>query len=165
MKKLYIIRHSRADEDSFDNSDFNRCLAPYGVDKATRIAEYLAKDLKKVDLILTSPACRAFETALIFARALNYPDIDIVAQELLYHFGGIEQVMDIISNVDDSFETLMLFGHNPTFNALAWNLCDDFRDPMPTSGVVGLELQIKSWKKIDRSKGKLITYLTKKQIQ
>ena len=165
MKKLYIIRHSRADEDSFDNSDFNRCLAPYGVDKATRIAEYLAKDLKQVDLIITSPACRAFETAQIFSRALGFPESSIVAQESLYHFGGIDQALKIISDVDDSVETLILFGHNPTFNALAWHLCDDFRDSMPTSGVVGLNLKLKSWKKIDGSKGELIAYLTKKQIQ
>ena len=96
---------------------------------------------------------------------MGYPDSNIIAQEALYHFGGIDQALKIISTVDDSVETLMLFGHNPTFNALAWHLCDDFRDAMPTSSVVGLNLKIGSWKKIDKAKGKLITYLTKKQIQ
>lgn len=165
MKKLFIIRHSKASEDAPDNTDFNRCLAPYGVNKATRIAEYLVTNLKQVDLILSSPACRALETAQIFSRALGYPDSNIIAQEALYHFGGIDQALKIISTVDDSVETLMLFGHNPTFNALAWHLCDDFRDAMPTSSVVGLNFKIGSWKKIDKAKGTLITYLTKKQIQ
>ena len=165
MKKLFIIRHSKASETAPDNSDFNRCLAPYGVNKATRISERLSRDIETVDLMLSSPACRAFETAQIFARAMNYPEQKITAHDSLYHFGGIENVMEIISNVDDSVESLMIFGHNPTFNALAWHLCEDFRDGMPTSAVVGVELKIKSWKKINKAKGKLLTYLTKKQIQ
>jgi len=165
MKKLFIIRHSKASETTPDNSDFNRCLAPYGVNKATRIAEYLASHIDHVDLMLTSPACRAFETAQIFARALNYPELKIRGHDLLYHFGGIDHALDIIANVDDSVDILMLFGHNPTFNALAWHLCPEFRDSMPTSSVVGLELDISSWKKIKKARTKLIAYVTKKQIQ
>jgi phosphohistidine phosphatase len=167
MKRIFVIRHSKASETAPDNSDFNRCLAPYGVRKATLISEYLAKDLKKVDLMLTSPACRAFETAQIFAKALDYPESKITGYDSLYHFGGAEKALEIISEVDNSVETLMIFGHNPTFNALAWHLCEDFRDGMPTSAVVGVELNISSWKKIAKTKGKgkLITYVTKKQIQ
>jgi phosphohistidine phosphatase len=117
--------------------------------------------------MLTSPACRAFETAQIFAKALDYPESKITGYDSLYHFGGAEKALEIISEVDNSVETLMIFGHNPTFNALAWHLCEDFRDGMPTSAVVGVELNISSWKKIAKTKGKgkLITYVTKKQIQ
>jgi len=165
MKQLFIIRHSKASETAEDNSDFNRCLAPYGVNKATRIAEYLSSHIDHVDLMLTSPACRAFETAQIFARALNYPEENIRGKDPLYHFGGIENALEIISNVSDSVDTLMLFGHNPTFNVLAWHLCDEFRESMPTSSVVAIELKLKTWKKIHKAKGKLITYVTKKQIQ
>lgn len=167
MKIIFIIRHSKASETAQDNSDINRCLAPYGVRKATRISEYLAKDLKKVDLMLTSPACRAFETAQIFAKALDYPESKIMGYDSLYHFGGIENAVEIISQVDDSVETLMIFGHNPTFSALAWHLCEDFHHGMPTSSVVGVDLNISSWKEIvmAKGKGKLITYVTKKQIQ
>jgi len=165
MKEIFIIRHSKASETSPDNTDFGRCLAPYGVEKATRIADVLSKNVKQVDLILSSPACRALETAQIFARTLSYPETKIMARDKLYHFGGVEHAMDIISGVDDSVDTLMLFGHNPTFNALAWQLCADFRDAMPTSAVVGLELNINKWRKINKAKGRLIAYLTKKQIK
>ena len=165
MKHLFIIRHSKASETAPDNSDFNRCLAPYGVNKATRISEYLSAKVPQVDLILTSPACRAFETAQIFARAFNYPESKIIGQAPLYHFGGIEQAMEIIARIDDAVDTVLIFGHNPTFNALAWRLCPEFRSSMPTSSVVGVDLKIKSWGKIEKAKGKLITYVTKKQIQ
>jgi len=164
MKKLYIIRHSKAIEVAPDFSDFNRCLADYGVEKATAISEHLAQDLTDVDLILSSPACRALETASIFAEKLNYPVADIVKLEPLYHFGGIDQAIDIISHVDDDVETLMLFGHNPTFNALCWNLCKEFREGMPTSSVVGITFNTRTWLKAIKKGGKLLTYLTKKNL-
>ncbi|MCF7808790.1 MAG: hypothetical protein K9M49_09875 [Candidatus Marinimicrobia bacterium] len=165
MKEIFIIRHSKASETSPDNTDFGRCLAPYGVNKAIRISDVLSRNVKSVDLMLSSPACRALETSQIFARTLNYPEEKILARDKLYHFGGIENALEIISEVDDSVKSLMLIGHNPTFNALAWHLCEDFRDVMPTSAVVGLELNIKQWRNIRKAKGKLIAYLTKKQIK
>ena len=164
MKKLFIIRHSKAVEYAPDHTDFNRCLADYGVEKATLIAKHLAVDLDQVDLMLSSPACRAYETAKIFATQLNYPESEIVKVEHLYHFGNIEYAMDIISEVDDEIETLMLFGHNPTFNALAWHVCNEFRDAMPTSAVVGVALKSKSWSSLSRKKGTLLTYLTKRNL-
>ncbi len=164
MKKLYIVRHSKAVEMAPDHSDFNRCLAEYGIEKANIIGNHLAQDLAEVDLILSSPACRALETAEIFAEKLNYPTTDIVQLPPLYHFGGIDQVIDIISHVDDQVETLMLFGHNPTFNALSWNLCNAFREGMPTSSVVGITFNTRSWAKAIKKGGKLLTYLTKKNL-
>ena len=165
MKKLYIIRHSKAVEMAPDHTDFNRCLADYGVKKATLIANHLAQDLPQVDLMYSSPACRAFETAKIFASALNYHESEIIFKEPLYHFGGIERALRIISETDDDVDTLMLFGHNPTFNALAWHLCDNFREGMPTSSVVGVELKIKSWSQIGGKSGALLHYLTKRNLK
>lgn len=164
MKKLYIIRHSKAVEYAPDHTDFNRCLADYGIEKATLIAKHLATDIEAVDLILSSPACRAIETARIFARAVKYAESDITTMEPLYHFGGIEMALEIISRVGDDVETMMLFGHNPTFNALAWNLCPEFRDGMPTSAVVGVGFKQKTWAAAIEKKGKLLTYLTKRNI-
>jgi phosphohistidine phosphatase len=164
MKKLYIIRHSQAVEMAPDFSDFNRCLSDYGVQKATAIASHLAPDLSEVDLILSSPACRALETAKIFAENLDYPVSDIVQLPALYHFGDTDQAIEIISHVEDDVETLMLFGHNPTFNALCWDLCKEFREGMPTSSVVGISFNTKSWSKVVNKGGKLLTYLTKKSL-
>lgn len=164
MKKLYIVRHSKAVEVAPDLTDFGRCLADSGIEKATLIAEHLAKTLDQVDLMLSSPACRAFETATIFAQKLNYPESEIIKQEPLYHFGGIERALHIISDVGDDVNTLMLFGHNPTFNALSWHLCQEFRDAMPTSSVVGIDFKAKTWSKAIKKGGTLNTYLTKKNL-
>ena len=164
MRSLFIVRHSKAVDVAPDHTDFGRCLADSGVSKAQLISEVLSKDVSHVDLMLSSPACRAMETAQIFAQNLGYDASRISTHEALYHFGGIERAMHILSQVDDQHQTVFLFGHNPTFNALSWHLCPEFRDAMPTSSVVGVELSIKKWADIHRSRGKLITYLTKRRL-
>lgn len=164
MKNLYIVRHSKAVEFAPDYTDFNRCLADSGVKKATLIADQLIKEVDQVDLIISSPACRAFETAQIFAEKLNYPLDTIQLYQPLYHFGGIDRAIDIISEIPDDIESLMLVGHNPTFNALAWHLCPEFRSGMPTSAVVALAFKMKSWSLITRKKGALLAYLTRKAL-
>jgi len=164
MKKLYIVRPSKAVEVAPDFSDFNRCLTDYGVERATVISQHLAQILNQVDLMLSSPACRALETAKIFAEKLNYPSTDILQQDPLYHFGGIDQVLNTISHVNNGVNTLMLFGHNPTFNALGWNLCTEFRESLPTSAVVGISFKTSSWQKVITKRGKLLLFLTKKNL-
>lgn len=165
MKKLYIVRHSKAVEYAPDGTDFSRCLADVGVTKARKIAQALSRDLPRVDLMLSSPACRARETADIFASALHYPLETIQEHDELYHFGTITRASTIISTISDTVETLMLFGHNPTFTALAWHLCSSFTGSMPTASVVGLEFKQDSWAEITEADGKLLTFLTRKSIQ
>ncbi len=165
MKKLFIVRHSKAVEMAADYSDFNRCLADSGIKKAKLISSFLAKEIDGVDLMVSSPACRALETAQIFAENLNYPSDRIILKQSLYHFGGIEKALNIIAHVDDDINSLMLFGHNPTFNALSWNLCKTFRDGLPTSAVVGLGFKTKSWSKAIKKGGSLLTYLTKQNLK
>lgn len=163
MKKLYIVRHSKAVELAED-SDFNRCLADSGIEKANKIADHLAQELDQVDLILSSPACRARETAAIFVDKLNYPSDKIILKQSLYHFGDINRALEIISRVEDDVETLMLFGHNPTFNMLSWHLCSTFREGMPTSSVVGINFKASTWEKAINKGGSLQTYLTRKLL-
>jgi len=164
MKKLYIIRHSKAVENAPDHSDFNRCLADSGIQKATRIAKHLAGQLTTVDLIISSSACRARETASIFATAFHYKQSRILIRDTLYHFGGVDRVLQIIAAVEPLVTNLVVVGHNPTFNALAWHLCDEFREGLPTSAVVGLSFEMDDWEQIIRTRGTLLTYLTRKNL-
>lgn len=165
MKSIYIIRHSKAVEHAPDFKDFNRSLAESGKQKARLISQTLAEDIGSIDLIISSPACRALETAEIFAEALHYNPKQIQTAEALYHFGGFDYALEIINSVDNSISSLAIFGHNPTFNALAWHLCDQFREGLPTSAVVGLDLNTRSWGKIKAGRANLRIYLTRRGIE
>ena len=63
MKDLLILRHAKSSWDSQAVDDFERPLAPRGDKEAPRMGAYLA-DIEFVpDLIVSSPARRASESA------------------------------------------------------------------------------------------------------
>ncbi len=73
MKHLFIIRHGKASQQMMP--DIKRPLIEKGIKRTTKRAKSL-KDLGiKPDLIVSSPAVRAFQTAEIFAKILDYPTI------------------------------------------------------------------------------------------
>jgi len=165
MRELFIPRHSKALEHSEDGSDFSRCLAPRGVEKADRISQALSRQVQRPDLILSSPACRALETAGIFATALEYPQEQIRTYEQLYHFGGIDYALAILRGLEPEVQRTMIVGHNPTFTALAWHLCADFRQDLSTSAIVGLQFQTDHWMDISAENSTLNVFLNAKHLR
>lgn len=69
MKLLFLIRHAKSSWDDPAQPDKDRPLNDRGRCDAPKIGERLAKRDLKPDLILSSPAVRALETAEIIARS------------------------------------------------------------------------------------------------
>ena len=90
--QLYIVRHGIAidREDPKCPPDPERFLTPEGVDKAKQVAKGVAEIGAVPDLMLSSPYVRAFQTAEIFATALEYTKNKIQKTELLVP-GNIHQ--------------------------------------------------------------------------
>jgi phosphohistidine phosphatase len=157
MKTLYLIRHAKSSWDNHDISDYERELNSRGKKDAPLMARIIREKKIIPDLIISSPAVRAITTAKIFAVELNYPIEKIEANETLYD-AGIMELTDVIRNIDDSKTQVMLFGHNPgitTFNNL---LGSEYISNMPTCSIVGLELNINSWKDAERYCGKTLFF-------
>ena len=92
--------------------DKDRPLNDRGERDAPKMGERLAKREVKPDLILSSPAKRAFRTAQVIARKLNYKLQDIVLDERLYA-AGADDLLNVIRELGSKPTTVMLFGHNP----------------------------------------------------
>lgn len=58
---LYILRHAEAEPKNI--SDFERKLTAHGRKQARRIGRFCKKYKMNLEIILTSPMCRALETA------------------------------------------------------------------------------------------------------
>ena len=79
MKRtLFLVRHAKSSRDDVTLPDKERPLADRGKRDAPMMGERLAKRQVRPDLILSSPARRAFSTAEIIAKELNYRAEDIV---------------------------------------------------------------------------------------
>ena len=84
MKHLHIIRHGKAAANFDQPSDFERPLIQKGIDNCKKVISFLKSRDFKFDLAATSPAKRAFDTAIIFAESFDYPKENILVIDNLY---------------------------------------------------------------------------------
>jgi len=147
MKTLYLMRHAKASWDEPGVSDADRPLIPKGVKKTKLIVDFLLKKNTTIDLMISSPAVRAFTTAKIVAAGLNYPVNRIRTDRKIYD-GYIDRILDIIYGTSNEHKSLMLFGHNPAITHLANLFLHPGIEIMPTSCVVCLSFDTKKWEDI-----------------
>lgn len=157
MKTLYLVRHAKSSWDNPDLPDYDRPLNQRGLRDAPEIGRRLALMKTYVEVMLSSPANRAYTTASIIALILNYPQMDIATDEAIYHADRSELV-DVLKKQDPGISTLMLYGHNPGLTDLANYLAGADIDNIPTCGVVAIQLQIIDWSSITKNSGKVLFF-------
>ena len=111
MKTLFVVRHAKSSWEDMSLSDHDRPLLPIGIKKTKRVAGYLREKEIIPDLLISSSAVRAYETARIIAEGVGYPDDEIVINSNLYHASS-ETVFDELYGLTNDIESVMIFGHN-----------------------------------------------------
>jgi len=164
MKTLYLVRHAKSSWDERGVSDHDRELNARGKRDAPKMGELLAGMGYHPDIIYSSSAKRALTTAKIFAENVGYPVENIVVTNRIYE-AATKDLVNIINEIDDKFESAMLFGHNPSFTVLSNLLTDKYIDNMPTCSVAAISLNIDSWKEVESDCGKLIAFEYPKKYQ
>ncbi|MEI9955311.1 MAG: histidine phosphatase family protein [Ferruginibacter sp.] len=151
MKTLLIIRHAKSDQSFFGN-DFERPLNERGKKNAPEMAKRLADKNIAIDAFVASPAKRTKKTAEIFCETYKQDVEDIIFISALYH-APAREFYDVINGLDDSFNNVAIFAHNPGISYFVNDLVKDVRiDNMPTCAVYALQIDIDQWK--DFAKGK-----------
>lgn len=164
MKTLYIVRHAKSSWDHPGLEDYERPLLEKGRKRTKYIVDYFMDHQIKVDLIMSSHAKRAHETAKILAVGVQYPQSDIVVSKNLY-FGYSDSLFNIFYDLSDDVNSLMIVGHNPTFTTFANHFLDKGIDNLPTSGVVCIAFDMKSWADIHDSKRKVKFVISPKLLR
>lgn len=141
--------------------DHDRPLNPRGVRSAQAVSLEIRNRLPEKYTVWSSTAKRASSTALIFADKLHWPVEQIVFKEELYTFDR-KSLDTQLRACSDAVENLMVFGHNTALTDLVNFLGDKHLENVPTSGFVGLEFDIDSWK--DLGNGRLTDTVFPKQL-
>jgi phosphohistidine phosphatase len=157
MKTLYIVRHAKSDKDQEKLEDIDRPLNARGYIDAHAMGLKLNDTRRKPELIVSSPAVRALTTALIFARKFDYDPKKIVLEHALYE-SSVKDYLQVIGELDNSFSSVMIFGHNSTITSLVNSLTTPFTENVPTCGVVAVSFTLNNWKEITKDSGKLVLY-------
>ena len=156
-----LLRHAKSDWDDQSLRDFDRPLADRGRGDAPRIGKAIRKKGRIPDLIISSPAARARETieAVVKSAGLEAsPQFD----ETIY---GAEpaDLLKLIRSLPDSRSSVLLVGHNPTFEHLLARLAAT-DEHMPTAALACIEFQIDHWEDVDDGQGKLVWFVTPKDL-
>jgi phosphohistidine phosphatase len=155
MKDLTLIRHAKSDWGNESLKDIDRHLNERGYSDAYQLSDWYFNNHEVPQMIYTSTATRALNTALIFARSLDFDMKNFVLDATIYE-SSVVNLLSIIKKQPDSKSSIMLFGHNPTITDLFNELCKDvFIDNVPTCGVIKITFNTNSWKDISEENSKL----------
>lgn len=122
------------------------------------MADRIADSLGAPDVLVTSPADRALETARAFADRLGLAGERVIVREQLY--GGLlpEEFLHIVTAFDDAHATVMVCGHDPSFSEFASYLVPGFTELIPKAGVVAIDIDRKSWSAVRAGDGVLAAF-------
>lgn len=143
-RELILMRHGKSDW-SQPLSDFKRPIKQRGYKESARIGTWLKEKSLVPELIISSPAQRARETAETAAENMGYSGNDISWNESVY-MADVSELLDAIATAPEDCQRLMVVGHNPGLEDLLFYLTDEIDVPedgkvMPTATIAVLETE------------------------
>jgi phosphohistidine phosphatase len=134
-RRLTLLRHGHAQPAGADGEDFERPLTRRGAAEAREMAVRIVHRKLVPDLILTSPAGRAWATARVVAFACELDAKRLIRAPELY-LASAESIWRLVTRRHGSPSHLLVCGHNPGLSQLASRLGPD---PQPRDlGTAGL---------------------------
>ncbi len=144
MKELWLLRHAKSDR-NIDVSDIKRPLKKHGKRDAQNIGAWLKMQHLFPDVLLSSSAKRAIDTARIVHQELGVANL-VIQEDARLYATDIEQLKAVLASCSESAKQVLLVGHNPELENLLIHLVGNAALPdaeklLPTSALARL-----SWK-------------------
>ncbi len=157
MKTLYLIRHAKSSWKDTKLRDFERPLNKRGLNDAPLMGKVLNKMNIKPDLIISSPAKRALDTAEYICNKLDFPFEDVIFDDNFYN-GSREDLLNEVKDQKNSIGSIMIFAHNPGLTDLHNFLCDEYIENIPTAGVSILNFNSDNWNDLNEKSCELESF-------
>ncbi len=166
-RRLLVLRHAKSDRDEGAAGDFSRPLSRRGHKDAPRAGAWIKAQGLKPDLILSSPAMRARDTAIAVADALGMPRRDVVEDERLY-LAPLDTLLEVLAAMPSKTATVLLDGHNPGLDTLVEYLAAEppartaAGKLMTTAAIAWLETD-EPWRRLAPGSGCLVALVRPKE--
>ena len=163
-KILFLVRHAKSSWEDISQKDFDRPLNERGKNDAPAMAKRIRKDRElALDAIVSSPAKRALSTAKYFAKEFRLKKKHLLEIPALYE-PTIEAFYNTVINLDDDYNTVALFSHNPGITAFTNQLTNVHVDDMPTCGVFAVRVLANEWKDFQHAEKEFLFFDYPKNI-
>ena len=160
MKTLFLLRHAKSDWSDEDLADFERPLNKRGRKSAPLVGSMMVSKGLQPDVIISSPAVRARQTAE-FVHNIAAPTSPLILYPGIYEASS-SILVGIIAEIDDKNGSAMIVGHNPGMEGLLTFLTRR-TEPMPTAALAVIDLKTNSWSEILGGKGHLVSLFRPKE--
>ncbi|MGW8369535.1 MAG: SixA phosphatase family protein, partial [Gammaproteobacteria bacterium] len=125
--------------------DHDRPLARRGLRDAPRMGDRLAHRGIKPDLLLTSSARRAVDTAKLVEPAIRHAALTVQVEPTIY-LASPREMLDLLAEQSNELDEILLVGHNPGLTELINRLLPSLAlANLPTAGVAAFESTAEDW--------------------
>jgi len=152
MKTLFVLRHAKSSWDNPDWSDFERPLNSRGLDAARFIGELIYERNLQPQIIVSSPAKRAKQTAVL-VKEIAEVSKPVKFDERIYEASPLT-LFNLIREFDEKWESVLIVGHNPGFENLVRMLTGEAVS-MPTAALAKINLVIEKWHDLETDSNEL----------
>ncbi len=172
MKRLFLLRHAKAQPADGGCEDFDRTLMLSGMQGGAGMARYLRKGDYQVELILCSSSARTTQTAELVLQELQS---EIEYRENLYQ-ADPAKIVAAVRGAAAPVNNLMVVGHNPGLEAAAAALAREpvrrkerarheaLEEKFPTCALAILDFDVGRWRDIEQGGGKLADFVRPKDL-
>lgn len=175
MKYLTIMRHAKSSWAEPGVADHDRPLNERGRRAAPAVANFLHRTyfggngspalLPRPDRLVSSTALRALTTAQITREIFLLPVDQLLLESRLY-LAEAGSILEILRGFDESWQHVMIFGHNPGMHDFAEKILARANIPkMPTATAVIMAFPHEFWGLADWHEAQLIGYITPKSLE
>ncbi len=171
MKKLYLLRHSKAGQTNKKIiDDHERPLTQKGVESCAEIGDYMAASKMIPEKIFASSSARTTETTMIITECLG-GNIDFSLESRLY-LASIYDLFSIVTGFDESLDSILLVGHNPGIHQFCMEVAGtgdkqmyrNLRSNFPPAALACFELDVQNWHEVLPQCGHLTQFVTPKNV-
>jgi len=157
MKSILFTRHSFA-EYSYYKKDYDREITSEGFSKILEQAQILKDKNIYIDLIISSSAKRALQTAKEFKKHLNIKS-DIIEYDWLYEDYTTQDITELLQKISNDKSSIMLIAHNPMISVMASKFNHSKNYLFNPTSIVKFDFNINLWEQINVRTGKEDFYL------
>ena len=163
MKRLILVRHAKSSWKNPGLKDFARPLNGRGKQNAPMMGKRLLGSGILPEVVVSSPAKRAWSTARLIASEIHFKEENLIADPEVYE-ADVDTLMEIIGNFSGDWQDVMLVGHNPGLTDLAERLTDQAFGNLPTCAICCIAFAVENWSEISYGSGRVYHYDYPKSI-
>ena len=112
MKTLYLVRHAKAVREEESLSDYERPLRNKGMRSIHGVIKKLKEKNTQPDILYSSHAMRAIQTATLIFRGLELPQEAFSLCPSLFE-GPLSDYVSVMRSIPEKCRSAMIIGHNP----------------------------------------------------